>query len=1084
MLQGVHEDTFTIHEKFDPTLYQINIDPDNRWQTIRVGAGDASWDTGNAFNETPLYGTVTVTPTEDGADITVTNLAKKSGTEAYYNYYAVYYYLAVKNDAAWERLKQEAVKDPEHKIRVKNTAVWDKLKADAENNAYTLTPVSKERTESPSEANNNTATFEIVVNPDKLKLNNGDPITVTDQLKITSATGRGVILPDSVKITLDPTTPEPNATSCVFSDDHTAMTLTVPDGHKATITYKVKFYSKQNTISYENSVGTSGNFTISEGQNNLNLHQSNTGSATTYEFTLVKQDVQKTKYLPNATFQLFYTDDNGQTYKAVTTKDGNNVTFTTGTDGKVIIKTEDSTKWALYEGWHYRLVETKAPDGYKKCDPIDFTIVTSGMTNIPANGRYNGEEIYAYDELNNVVTHPVEITKVDADTDTELAGATLRVTDKATMRTMAEWTTDGKSHTMELPAGIYTLTEITPPTGYDVAKPIDFEVGSDGTVKVNGDVTNVVKMKDTRVTEVTVSKIASDTNAELEGATLQIKQGSKVIHEWTTGDQSVKFKLPAGTYTLHEKSAPNENYLLADDIDFTIDIYGNITVDNAASNGNFVLTDLRVFNVPVKKTASDTKAALSGALMQILDENRETVLDRWTTDGTTHTVRLTEGTYILHEETPPDGYNKAQDITFTVNKDGTFKIGDDGDTVKSIDMVDTLITGSVTIRKVDAADTTKDLSGAHLVITDANGKTIDWITDGKEHTVTGLTPGEYTLTETSAPNGYKVADLIKFIVKNDGKITVNGKEVTTIVMEDVLITGSVNIRKVDADNGKDLSGARLVITNEETKETVADWNTDGTAHLIKDLKPGSYMLTEEDVPDGYEVADAIHFEVDSKGDVYIKNGENKTLVGADGIVMKDAKTPVTPPTPPTKFTVTIRKVGFDKQDANLPGATLVVKKDNTIVQQWVTGDTAYTLDLEPGTYTLSEISAPEGYDVAADIEFTVTEDGKVTINKEPVEDLTVTMTDKKKQTSTPTPTPVVTPTPTPNTTTPTPTPAPTPKPTPVETPTPTATPAAPQQPATTIPRTADDYPLIPLVVAFLASGAALTLGFGKKRKHH
>ena len=833
--------------------------------------------------------------------------------------------------------------------------------------------------------------FEIVVNPDKLELNNGDPITVTDQLKITSATGRGVILSDSVQITLDPTTTEPNATSYVFSDDHTAMTLTIPDEHKATITYKVKFYSKQNTIGYENSVGTSGNFTISDGKNDLNLHQSNTGSATTYEFTLVKQDVQKTTYLENATFRLLYTEDNGKTYIPV--KNGNEpVTFTTDANGKVIIKSENSNMWALNGGWHYRLEEIKAPDGYKTCKPIDFTIVTSEMADVPADGVYNGWEFYVYDEKNDVVTHPVEITKVDADTDTELAGATLRVTDKATMSTMAEWTTDGKSHTMELPAGIYTLTEITPPTGYDAAKPIDFEVGSDGTVKVNGDVTNVVKMKDTRVTKVTVSKLASDTGEALEGAVLQIIQDGKVIQQWTTGTESVSFNLPAGIYTLHEVSAPKQPNVykeLETDIEFEIDGDGNITITkgsaiagNKASNGKFELKDLRVFNVPVKKTASDTKAALPGAQLEIWDVNHTRMLDSWTTTDTTHTVKLTEGTYTLYETFAPSGYLPATKITFTVNSDGTFQIGDDK--VASINMVDTLIIGSVSIRKVDAADG-KDLSDAHLVITDASNKII------------------------------------------------------------------------------------------------AKWDTNGAEHPIENLKPGSYTLTEIKAPDGYDVAKEIHFEVDTDGKVYITDTNPKTLVGEDGIVMKDAKMPVTP----TEYNVVIRKVGSDKTDANLSGATLEVKKeDGTLVDQWITGNTERTLKLEPGNYTLSETNAPEGYDVAADIKFTVTTDGKVTINDEEVKNLTVTMTDKKKQTSTPTPTPVVTPTPTPNTTTPTPTPAPTPKPTPVETPTPTATPAAPQQPATTIPRTADDYPLIPLVVAFLASGAALTLGLGKKRKRH
>ena len=877
LLQGVHKDTFTIHETFDTSLYEVYVNANNQWQTIHAGAGDQSWDATNSAN----CADITVTPTANGADIKLTNLSKKQGSDAYYNYYAICYYLAVKDNDAWATLQQRAVNDPEHKIRVGNTATWDKLTASATNTAYTVAPITKRRTQDPNQDNNNTATFEIVVNPDRLTLNGGKPITVTDALKITSPTGRGVILPDSVKIQLEPAADNDTTTSA-FSDDYTSMTLTVPDSRKATITYQVKFYSEQETISYENSVGTSGSFTVSESGNNLHLDHSSGGTATTYAFTLVKQNTEKTNYLPGAKFRLDQKNDADGTYSPVRmTGDNSIVTFTTDKDGKASIESENSTKWALHEGESYRLVEIKAPDGYKTCAPIYFTIVTKEMEDsIPSDGVYNGETFYVYDEQNDVVTHPVSIIKVDAGTGEPLNGATLRVISKA-MTTMAEWTTGAEGgdnpHKLELPAGDYTLQEVTAPAGYEKAKDIAFTVTDDNKVMVGGHEAKAVVMKDTRVTKVTVSKIASDTNAALAGATLQIKQGGTIVKEWTTGDQSVKFNLPAGSYTLHEAATPNNNYMLANDIDFTIDIYGNIKVNEEPSNGNFVLTDLRIFDVPVNKTASDTKVALPGAQMQILDETGKTVLDSWTTTDTAHTVSLTEGTYILHETKAPTGYSKAKDITFKVNKNGTFQIGNDK--VESITMVD----------------------------------------------------------------------------------------------------------------------ARIVV----------------------------------------------------------------------------------PPTPRTKTEITIRKVGSDDANTDLAGAKLAVKQDGTVIEEWTTINTAHKLSLTAGTYTLCETEAPEGYEVAADIEFKVTDAGKLLINEQEVS--TLTMTDKKKQT--PTPTPVVTPTPTPSTTTPTPTPTATPKPTPVETPAPTATPAAPK-PATTIPRTADDYPLIPLAIAFVASGAALGLGLGKKRRHH
>ena len=970
LLQGVHKDTFTIHETFDTSLYEVYVNASNQWQTIHAGAGDQSWDATNTAN----CADITVTPTEDGADITLTNLSKKQGSDAYYNYYAICYYLAVKDNDAWATLQQRAVNDPEHKIRVENTATWDKLPASATNTAYTVAPITKERTQDPNQANNNTAKFEIVVNPDQLMLNGGDPITVTDALKITSPTGRGVILPDSVQIQLEPAA-DNDTTTRAFSDDYTSMTLTVPDGRKATITYQVKFYSEQETISYENSVGTSGSFTVSESGKDLHLDQSSGGTATTYAFTLVKQNTEKTKYLPGATFQLYQKGDDGK-YSPVKSADKSFVTFTTGSDGKASIESEDSKKWALHEGESYCLVETRPPADYKACAPIYFTIVTKEMGSIPSDGVYNGETFHVYDERENVKTYPVTITKVDAGTGKELNGATLRVISKA-MTTMAEWTTGtagvGNPHELNLPAGDYTLQEVTAPVGYEKAKDIAFTVTDNGKVTVDGREAEAVVMQDTRVTKVTVSKIASDTGDALADAVLQLKQDDKVLQEWTTTNEAAVFTLPAGTYTLHEIRPPENYKELENDITFTIDENGNIKVNGKASDGNFVLTDLRIFDVPVNKTASDTGDALPGAEMEIWNESRTKQLDRWKTDGTAHTVSLTEGTYILHETKAPEGYLPAADITFKVNKDGTFQIGND--TVESINMVDALITGSVSIRKVDAEDNS-DLSGAHLVITDASNA------------------------------------------------------------------------------------------------VVAEWNTDGTTHAVADLKPGTYTLKETAKPDGYEFAAPITFKVESDGSVTVNS------VKTDTIEMKDARI-VVPPTPRTKTEITIRKVGSDDTNTDLAGAKLVVKQGDKIVAEWTTINTAHKLSLSAGTYTLCETKAPEGYEVAADIKFQVTDDGKLLIDEKEVDTFTLTMTDKKKQT--PTPTPVVTPTPTPSTTTPTPTPTATPKPTPVETPAPTATPAAPK-PAATIPRTADDYPLIPLAIAFVASGIAL--GLGKKRKHH
>ena len=86
--------------------------------------------------------------------------------------------------------------------------------------------------------------------------------------------------------------------------------------------------------------------------------------------------------------------------------------------------------------------------------------------------------------------------------------------------------------------------------------------------------------------------------------------------------------------------------------------------------------------------------------------------------------------------------------------------------------------------------------------------------------------------------------------------------------------------------------------------------------------------------------------------------------------------------------IKIQKIDADTK-APLAGATLAIYDGSTEVEKWTSGTSAYVVkaDLKAGkSYILREIAAPEGYDIAADITFTVPTDGK---------DITVTMSDKK-----------------------------------------------------------------------------------------
>lgn len=158
------------------------------------------------------------------------------------------------------------------------------------------------------------------------------------------------------------------------------------------------------------------------------------------------------------------------------------------------------------------------------------------------------------------------------------------------------------------------------------------------------------------------------------------------------------------------------------------------------------------------KTDAATGKEVEGAKLQILD-SKGTAVEEWVSGKEAHVVyALPEGSYVLHEELAPlaDGYVSASDIEFQVLEDGS---------VTKVEMKDAY--SKAEISKTDIT-TGKELKGAKLQVLDQNGKILEeWVTDTKPHTVEKLPVNqELTLREISAPDGYEVAEDVKFTLKD------------------------------------------------------------------------------------------------------------------------------------------------------------------------------------------------------------------------------------------------------------------------------------------------------------------------------
>lgn len=136
---------------------------------------------------------------------------------------------------------------------------------------------------------------------------------------------------------------------------------------------------------------------------------------------------------------------------------------------------------------------------------------------------------------------------------------------------------DGKFSFSDIPYGEYIVKEITAPTGY-ILSDKQYEVN----ISEDGDVVEITA--ENRPVSVSISK-TDIYGKEFIGAKMRlIDTDGKVIDEWTSTDTAhVISNIPCGTYTLKEIAAP-DGYVIATDIQFTIDENGSVTVDGVKAN--------------------------------------------------------------------------------------------------------------------------------------------------------------------------------------------------------------------------------------------------------------------------------------------------------------------------------------------------------------------------------------------------------------------------------------------------------------------------------------------------------------------
>lgn len=401
----------------------------------------------------------------------------------------------------------------------------------------------------------------------------------------------------------------------------------------------------------------------------------------------------------------------------------------------------------------------------------------------------------------------------------EIKGAVMTVTDNGG-KVIDTWTSDGNPHSIKgLHEGCeYTLTETTAPKGYVKADSIKFTVSTD-----KKDQTLVMKDK-----QFTASKKNVSGKNYVEGAKLEVRDDqNRVVDSWTSTkeDHYVSGLEEGKTYRLVEVEAP-KGYVKASDIYFT--------VSKDKKNETVVMKDAKI--TASKRDITGTQE-VPGATLTVKDEAGKTV-DTWVSGDKEHYVSgLEEGkTYTLIEETAPEGYVRADEITFTA-------------TNEKVDQEVNMFDAQVKVTKTDAL-TGDAVKGAEFTVFDKDGNIVDkWITDGTAHAVSGLDAGkEYIIKETKTPEGYMTAP--------DRTLVVSGEQNMDVEIKEQPVLTDIEVQKVDAQTKKVIRSKDFEFTmysDADCKNAITTVSADknaGTA-TFKNLRYGTYYIKETKAPTGY-----------------------------------------------------------------------------------------------------------------------------------------------------------------------------------------------------------------------------------------
>lgn len=606
--------------------------------------------------------------------------------------------------------------------------------------------------------------------------------------------------------------------------------------------------------------------------------------------------------------------------------------------GIITIDTDGTGEYNNLPYGKYFLREIQAPEGYQiSKELIPFAIEKN-------------QQVIELDVSNRKLEGELTIVKVDSeDNQKPLAGAVFTVHRKDTNEQVGDRLVtgpDGKA-SMSLPYGEYYVKEVSFPSGYASASGKTYDFTLDGThIEVTKNISNTKSKYALRL-----FKTDRETGEFLAGAVFGLyandadPKTAEPIQKFTTNanGSAVVFLAKGGHYDIYELQAPAGYQRLTEKFEVYVDDKAptvEITVENTKQS----------LNIEIHKT-DEAANPLAGAVFEIRNAKTGALVAKTEPINSTGkvTVQVPAGDYeyTVTEIQAPDGYvldsTPRPVILNKGNQDGEIIY-----TAEPVEITNRQMKGNIKLVKVDG-ESNKPLEGAVFGVYDSKGELVDTLTTNSngEAMSKNLPNGKYTLKELTPPPGYEHSEKTY-----NAELTETGKLIT-ITAENTPLKGGFTVRKTDAQKpGTVLSGAvfRVYASYEDAaanRNYVAEKTTGANGLAVfENLSYGTYYVKETKAPEGYELNTRIFtvtVDGESAANLVLEVENHKKLEkGIFRVKKKDADT-----------------------GAALKGAEFLVE-GNSYSHTYTTGEdgTFETEELAPGTYTVTETKAPDGYRIS------------------------------------------------------------------------------------------------------------------------